>query len=86
MINIVKFLIIFFPLLISIAILTLVERKVLGYTQIRKGPNIVGLYGLLQPLADGIKLFLKEPLVPNHVNIFVFILSPLLMFILSIIV
>ena len=76
----------FFPLLISIALLTLLERKILGSIQIRKGPNIIGIYGLLQPLADGIKLFLKEPLLPNHVNNIIFILSPLISFILSIII
>lgn len=56
----IKSLLILIPLLISVAYLTLAERKVLGYMQARKGPNIVGIYGLLQPLADGIKLFGKE--------------------------
>lgn len=56
----IKSLIILIPLLISVAYLTLAERKVLGYMQSRKGPNVVGIYGLLQPLADGVKLFGKE--------------------------
>ncbi len=73
-----KVLCILVPLLVSIAYLTLAERKVLGYIQGRKGPNVVGLYGILQPIVDGLKLFTKEIIIPNHANIYIYILSPIL--------
>ena len=75
---ILEFFFIIIPILISIAYLTLLERKLLGFSQLRKGPNIVGLYGLLQPLADGIKLFSKEIIIPSHSNIFLFIIAPII--------
>ena len=75
---VIKILAILVPLLISIAYLTLAERKVLGYIQCRKGPNIVGWYGLLQPIADGLKLFTKEMIIPNHANLFIYIMAPIL--------
>jgi NADH:ubiquinone oxidoreductase subunit H len=75
---ILKIIIIIVPLLISIAFLTLAERKVLGYIQCRKGPNIVGIYGILQPIADGVKLFIKEIIIPNHANFFIYIMAPVL--------
>ena len=77
-IDFIKILAILVPLLVSIAYLTLAERKGLGYIQSRKGPNIVGLYGLLQPIADGIKLFTKEIIIPSHANLFIYIMAPIL--------
>lgn len=76
--SIIKILIIIVPLLISIAFITLAERKVLGYIQCRKGPNIVGVYGLFQPIADGVKLFIKEIIIPNHANLLIYIAAPIL--------
>lgn len=84
--ELIKFLIIAVPVLISVAYLTLAERKIIGYSQTRKGPNVVGIYGLLQPLADGVKLFSKEMLIPNHVSIFLYFFSPILALTLGLIV
>jgi NADH-quinone oxidoreductase subunit H len=78
-------LIIVVPLLVAVAYLTYAERKVIGAIQLRKGPNVVGPFGLLQPLADGAKLFLKETILPTTANKAVFIVAPMLTFVLSLV-
>jgi len=74
---VVKLLSLVVPLLLGVAYLTLAERKVLASIQIRKGPNVVGVFGLLQPLADGLKLFAKETILPRYANLGIFIGAPI---------
>ena len=78
--TILKILLIIIPLLIMIAYLTFFERKVIGYMQLRRGPNVVGPFGLFQPLADGIKLLTKETIIPSNSNKVVFLFAPVLTF------
>jgi NADH-quinone oxidoreductase subunit H len=82
---IIKFLCVIVPLLISVDYFTLAERKVLGAIQRRRGPNVVGVYGLLQPLADGLKLFVKEAIVPSNSNKALFQASPVITFLVSLV-
>lgn len=69
--------------LIAVAYYTLLDRKILGAIQRRTGPSLVGFFGILQPLADGLKLFAKETLLPTHANNALFLGAPIYTFILS---
>ena len=80
-----KIIVIVIPLLIAIAYMTLAERKVMAAIQRRKGPNVVGIFGLLQPLADGLKLFVKETVLPSSANLNIFVLAPIITFLLALI-
>ena len=73
------------PLLLAVAYLTYAERKVMAAMQLRRGPNVVGPFGLLQPIADGVKLIFKETIIPSGANKVVFIIAPLLTFVLALV-
>nr|AST24017.1 NADH dehydrogenase subunit 1 [Proechimys cuvieri]AST24035.1 NADH dehydrogenase subunit 1 [Proechimys cuvieri] len=72
----INFVLMVIPIILAMAFLTLTERKILGYMQLRKGPNMVGPYGVLQPMADALKLFIKEPLHPSTSSMLLFIIAP----------
>nr|ATB18510.1 NADH dehydrogenase subunit 1 [Proechimys steerei] len=72
----INFILMIVPILLAMAFLTLMERKILGYMQLRKGPNMVGPYGVLQPMADALKLFIKEPLHPSTSSMLLFTIAP----------
>lgn len=78
-----KFLGLIIPILICVAFFTLLERKFIGFIQRRRGPNVVGFVGLLQPFADGLKLLIKEPIIPSNANRYLFVISPILTLLLS---
>jgi NADH-quinone oxidoreductase subunit H len=82
-IDFIKNLPVVLPILLSVAFFTVLERKVLASMQRRRGPNVVGIYGLLQAIADAIKLLSKETLIPSGSNFFLFILSPIFTFVIS---
>jgi NADH-quinone oxidoreductase subunit H len=81
----IKILVILVPLLLSVAYLTYAERKVIAAMQLRKGPNVVGPFGLLQPIADAVKLLFKETILPSGANRIVFLMAPMLTFVLAMI-
>nr|AAT99386.1 NADH dehydrogenase subunit 1 [Melaphis rhois] len=85
LIMLINFLILFLMVFMSVAFFTLLERKILGYIQLRKGPNKFLFKGVLQPVGDGLKLFFKEVNYPNNLNFFMFLISPILGLMVSII-
>lgn len=78
--TILSFIAMIVPLLLAIAFFTLYERQILAALQRRQGPNVVGFYGILQPIADGVKLLLKESILPKSANTLIFIFSPIFTF------
>ncbi len=82
---ILKILALILPLLVSVAYLTWAERRVIGLMQLRQGPSYVGPFGLLQPIADALKLIFKELIVPAQASKVIFVLAPMITFVLSLI-
>ena len=74
--NLLEVLVVLVPMLLAVAFVTIVERKMLAATQRRVGPNVVGVYGVLQPFADALKLVVKETVIPANANKTLFFLAP----------
>jgi NADH-quinone oxidoreductase subunit H len=83
--TLVKALLLLVPLLIAVAMMTLAERKIMAAIQLRKGPNVVGPFGLFQPFADAIKMIMKETIIPTGANRLLFLMAPMLTFSLAMI-
>ncbi len=83
LLQIIKSILIIVPILIAVAFLTLFERKIMAAIQRRRGPNVVGFLGILQPFADGLKLLIKETILPSRANQIIFIIAPILAIFLS---
>lgn len=81
--NLLEILIVLVPILLSVAFMTIIERKVIGSMQRRIGPNVVGYYGLLQPFADALKLVVKEQVIPSQATKSLFFLAPIITLIFS---
>src|ERR1044072_478908 len=81
----IQILAIVLPLLLAVAYLTYAERKVMAAMQMRRGPNVVGPWGLLQPIADGLKLMFKETIIPSGASRVTFIIAPMITFVLSLV-
>ncbi|MGC6536347.1 MAG: NADH-quinone oxidoreductase subunit NuoH [Candidatus Puniceispirillaceae bacterium] len=80
-----KILLVVVPLLIAVAYLTLAERRIIGFIQLRKGPNVVGPFGMFQPFADALKLMAKETILPAGADKVVFMIAPMLTFVLAVV-
>ena len=85
LLTVAKALALLVPLLVAVAMMTLAERKIMAAIQLRRGPNVVGPFGLLQPFADAIKMFMKETIVPSGANRILFLMAPMLTFALAMI-
>lgn len=85
MLSLINFVLVIVPVLVNIAFITLLERKILGYSQLRKGPNKVSIIGILQPFRDAIKLFSKEIIFPTHSNYIQYLFAPFVAFIIMLI-
>src|SRR3989338_4425540 len=77
LISFLKFLIVIIPVLVCVVFFTLLERNLIGYSQRRRGPNVVRIVGIFPPFADGLKLLIKEPIIPANANRYLYTIAPI---------